>query len=79
VVTTGTRKNVLTIPKAAVKREGKKAFTVMQVDGKLVDRPIELGWRDDKVIQVVSGLADGDQVGIPNKPITKKRRGRRPR
>jgi HlyD family secretion protein len=79
VATTGTRKNVLTIPKAAVKREGKKTFTVMQVDGKLVDRPIELGWRDDKVIEVVSGLADGDQVGIPNKPITKKRRGRRPR
>jgi len=79
VATTGTRKNVLTIPKAAVKREGKETYTVMQVDGKLVDRPIELGWRDDKVIQVVSGLEDGDQVGIPNKPITKKRRGRRPR
>ena len=79
VATTGTRKNVLTIPKAAVKREGKTTFTVMAVDGKLVDRPIELGWRDDKVIEVVSGLADGDQVGIPNKPITKKRRGRRSR
>ena len=63
----------------AVKRDGKKTFTVMQVDSKLVDRPIELGWRDDKVIEVVFGLADGDQVGIPNKPITKKRKGRRPR
>jgi HlyD family secretion protein len=79
VVTTGTRKNVLTIPKAAVKRQGKKTFTVMQVEGKLVDKPIELGWRDDKVIEVISGLADGDQVGIPNKPIMKKKRGRRRR
>jgi len=79
VVTTGTRKNVLTIPKAAVKRQGKKTFTVMQVDGKLVDKPIELGWRDDKVIEVISGLDDGDQVGIPNKPIAKKKRGRRRR
>ena len=79
VVTTGTRKNVLTIPKAAVKREGKNTFTVMQVDGQLEDRPIELGWRDDKVIEVISGLEDGDQVGIPDKPITKKRSGRRPR
>ena len=79
VVTTGTRKNVLTIPKSAVKRKGKKTFTVMQVDGKLVDKPIELGWRDDKVIEVISGLAEGDQVGIPNKPITKKKRGRRRR
>ena len=79
VVTTGTRKNVLTIPKSAVKRKGKKTFTVMQVDGKLVDKPIELGWRDDKVIEVISGLDEGDQVGIPNKPITKKKRGRRRR
>ena len=79
VVTTGTRKNVLTIPKSAVKRKGKKTFTVMQVDGKLVDKSIELGWRDDKVIEVISGLAEGDQVGIPNKPITKKKRGRRRR
>ena len=79
VVTTGTRKNVLTIPKSAVKRKGKKTFTVMQVDGKLVDKSIELGWRDDKIIEVISGLAEGDQVGIPNKPITKKKRGRRRR
>ena len=79
VVTTGTRKNVLTIPKSAVKRKGKKTFTVMQVDGKLVDKSIELGWRDDKVIEVISGLAEGDQVGIPNKPIMKKKRGRRRR
>ena len=79
VVTTGTRKNVLTIPKAAVKREGKKTFTVMNVDGKLVDRAVELGWRDGKVIEVISGLKEGEQVGIPNKPISnkKKRRQRR--
>ena len=34
---------------------------------------------DDKVIELISGLAEGDQVGIPNKPITKKKRGRRRR
>ena len=79
VVTTGTRKNVLTIPKAAVKREGKKTFTVMNVDGKLVDRAIELGWRDGKVIEVISGLKKDEQVGIPNKPISNKKKRRRRR
>lgn len=79
VVTTGTRKNVLTIPKAAVKRDGKKTFTVMQADGKLVDRPIELGWRDGKVIEVISGLKAEDRVGIPKKPISKKKKRRRRR
>ena len=79
VVTTGTRKNVLTIPKAAVKREGKKIFTVMHVDEQLVDRAIELGWRDGKVIEVISGLKEGEQVGTPNKPISKKKKRRRRR
>ena len=79
VVTTGTRKNVLTIPKAAVKREGKKTFTAMNVDGKLVDRAIELGWRDGKVIEVISGLKKDEQVGIPNKPISNKKKRRRRR
>ena len=79
VETTGTRKNVLTIPKSAVKREGKKTFTVMNVDGKLVDRAIELGWRDGKVIEVISGLKKDEQVGIPNKPISNKKKRRRRR
>ncbi|MBT3366262.1 MAG: efflux RND transporter periplasmic adaptor subunit [Nitrospina sp.] len=78
VVTTGTRKKVVTLPKEAVKREGKKTFVVTQNDGKLKDIPIELGWRDGGRIEVTSGLNEGDEVGIPNKPLKKKRRGRRP-
>ena len=78
VITTGTKKNALTIPKSAVKREGKKTFTVMEINGKLIDRSIELGWRDGKVIEVKSGLKDGERFGIPNKIIsTKKKRRRR--
>lgn len=79
VVTTGTRKEVLTITKEAVKRKGKETFVVMQVDGGLEDKPVELGWRDGGRIEVVKGLADGDEVGIPDKPLEKKREGRRPR
>jgi RND family efflux transporter MFP subunit len=78
VVTTGTRKNVLTLPKSAIKREGKKTFVVMQANDGLEDKSIELGWRDGGKIEVISGLKDEDQVGIPNKSSKKKRRGRRP-
>ncbi|MBT5549890.1 MAG: efflux RND transporter periplasmic adaptor subunit [Nitrospina sp.] len=77
VVTTGTRKNVLTLPKEAVKREGKKTFVVMQENGGLKDKPVELGWRDGGRIEVVSGLKEGDEVGLPNKPLKRKRKGRR--
>ena len=76
VLTTGTRKNVLALPKEAVKREGKKTFVVMQANGGLEDKPVELGWRDGSNIEVVSGLSEGDQVGIPDKPLKKKGRGR---
>jgi len=79
VITTGTRKNVITIPKSAIKRSGKKTFTVMENDGKLIDRSVVLGWRDGKIIEVVSGLDEGEQVGIPKKPISKKKKRRRRR
>jgi multidrug efflux pump subunit AcrA (membrane-fusion protein) len=78
VITTGTRKNVLTLPKGAVKREGKKTFVVMQVNGELEDKPVELGWRDSGQIEVVSGLNEGALIGIPNKLLKKRRKGRRP-
>ncbi|MBC8288551.1 MAG: efflux RND transporter periplasmic adaptor subunit [Nitrospinae bacterium] len=79
VVTTGTRKKVLTLPKEAIKREGKKTFVVMQENGGLEDKPVELGWRDGGNIEVLSGLNEGDQVGIPDKPLGGKQDGRRRR
>ena len=79
VITTGTRKKVLTLPKEAIKRKGKKTFIVMKSGGGLEDKSVELGWRDGGKIEVVSGLNDGDEVGILDKPIDKKRKGRRRR
>ena len=79
VVTTGTRKSVLTLPKEAIKRENKKTFVVMQISDGLKDEPVELGWRDGGKVEVLSGLNEGDQVGIPDKPLGKKRKSRRRR
>ena len=79
VITTGTRKKVLTLPKEAIKRKGKKTFIVMKSGGGLEDKSVELGWRDGGKIEVVSGLNDGDEVGVLDKRIDKKRKGRRRR
>ena len=79
VITTGTRKKVLTLPKEAIKRKGKKTFIVMKSGDGLEDKSVELGWRDGGKIEVVSGLNDGDEVGVLDKPIDKKRKGRRRR
>ena len=78
VVTTGVHENVLVIPRGAVKRSGKKSFAVMKTEIALSEKSIELGWRDGDAQEVVSGLSDGDQVGILIKP-KKKKRGRRRR
>jgi len=78
VVTTGVHENVLVVPRGAVKRSGKKSFAVMKMEVTLSEKLIELGWRDGDAQEVVSGLSDGDQVGILIKP-KKKKRGRRRR
>jgi len=78
VVTTGVHENVLVVPRGAVKRSGKKSFAVMKTEIALSEKSIELGWRDGDAQEVVSGLSDGDQVGILIKP-KKKKRGRRRR
>ena len=78
IVTTGIHENVLVIARGAVKRLGKKSFAVMKIRGALLEKPIELGWRDGDLQEVVSGLNDGEEVGILIKP-KKKKRGRRRR
>ena len=77
VVTTGVHENVLVVPRGAVKRSGKKSFAVMKMEVALSEKLIELGWRDGDAQEVISGLNDGDEVGILIKPKKKKRDRRR--
>ena len=77
VVTTDVHEDVLTIPRGAVKRSGKKSFAVMKTEIALLEKSIELGWRDGDAQEVISGLNDGAEVGILIKPKKKKRDRRR--
>lgn len=79
VVTTDTRKNVLTIPKGAVKKMGKKSFTIVKLGNNVIEEPISTGWRDGGFIEIVSGLKENDLVGIPIKAKGGERSGKRPR
>jgi HlyD family secretion protein len=79
VVTTNTRKNVLAIPKEAVKKRGKESFAIVKMNSKLIEEPIAVGWRDGGFIEVVTGLKENDQVGIPIKSKGDKRGGKRRR
>lgn len=79
VITTGIRRNVLTIPKKAVKRSKKKSFVIVRENEMLAERTVKTGWRDEKILQILSGLEEGEEVGVPKKPKAgkKKKRGRR--
>jgi RND family efflux transporter MFP subunit len=55
--------NVLTIPRSAVIKNGNQV-TVLVVDGqnRVESRKVQLGLQDSNLVQVKTGLADGDRV-----------------
>jgi HlyD family secretion protein len=63
--------NVLTIPKAAVRRDGAIGVFLLQKDNTLKWQPIATGASDALRVEVVSGLADGDAVAEPTDQILK--------
>jgi len=62
------RKNVLTIPLQSVERNGNDA-TVLSVNPENVieERHVKLGIENNTMVEVLSGLSDGDQIVIGNR------------
>lgn len=60
-VETGRRERALVLPLAAL-REGDTAWVVQ--DGRLQSRPLRLGLRTLQAVEVLQGLADGEQVAL---------------
>jgi HlyD family secretion protein len=64
------RTNALSLPAAAVRSEGEKSLVklvVVAADGSrtVEDREVQVGLRTDDTVEIVSGLAEGDQVVMP--------------
>lgn len=65
--------NVLTIPSGAIKTMGDKNFVeVMSVSGAIERREVEIGITDDTLIEIKSGLSEGDKVVTNVAGTTKK-------
>jgi RND family efflux transporter MFP subunit len=62
------RKTVLTVPIQAVQREESGA-SVFMVDreGRVQERPVKLGAEGNDLVEILSGLSEGDQVVIGNR------------
>ena len=79
IITTNKKKGVLAIPKKAVKRKGKKKFIAVKAGKRVIEKAVNTGWRDGKYMEILSGVKEGDFIGIPVKPPPGKNKKRRRR
>jgi HlyD family secretion protein len=61
-ITLDQRKDALTLPAAAVLRQGKDAFCFRLINGKAAQTPIQLGLKVGDDFEVTNGLSDNDAV-----------------
>lgn len=57
-----TLEGVLTLPPKAVREKDGRTYCHVWLDGAPVERDIRIGARNDEMVQIVSGLAAGEQV-----------------
>jgi RND family efflux transporter MFP subunit len=61
--------NVMVLPIQAVSAGEKPTVWVVDKTGALQERPVELGMKTDKDVEVVNGVAQGDQVVIGSRSV----------
>ena len=59
-----TQKNVLAIPRKAVRNEGGEKFVTVLEGGKPQKRRITVGWKNDNFYEVTGGLKEGEKIEI---------------
>lgn len=59
-----TRKNVLSVPKSAIRKYLDSTTVQMMVDGRKVQRDVQIGLETNLDVEIVSGLAEGDEIII---------------
>jgi macrolide-specific efflux system membrane fusion protein len=59
-----TREDVLTVPRGAIRRDRGKYLVHVEQDGRIEERVVEVGWRDDAYTEILSGVTEGETVLI---------------
>jgi len=64
-VNVGESKNTLVIPLSAVKESKGQQYVQVMVNGQAQSKPVKLGLSSDDKVEILSGLAEGEQVMLP--------------
>jgi RND family efflux transporter MFP subunit len=64
VIQTDKRENVLAVPREAIKKVKEKNLVEVLVDDLIQEREVEIGLRGDTLVEIVSGLEEGEKVII---------------
>lgn len=64
-INTAVRDNVLVIPQSALRTVGKRTFVTVDANGKQQQREIQTGLRANGMVEVASGLKEGERVVVP--------------
>ncbi|MBS1701382.1 MAG: efflux RND transporter periplasmic adaptor subunit [Armatimonadetes bacterium] len=67
----GTRTKAVAVPKTALVTEDRKSFVFVKVDGKFEKREIEIGRTDDTLVEVRSGLKEGEEIAVEGEFVLK--------
>lgn len=77
------REDVLTLPREAVKSAGDDPYVLVREEssGQPIRRPVQTGLSNGRIVEIVSGLEEGDTVLVPNRQYSlpeERRRGSNP-
>ena len=58
------REQVLTAPRATIKRNSGRQYVVLQRNGEWIERDVRTGWRSDTSVEFLSGVREGDVLEL---------------
>jgi len=64
VLTTGDSRGIVSVPLTAIEEDGQDRFLYVEQSGGFVRRPIQVGITSEGVVEVVSGLRQGERVVV---------------
>jgi len=58
------REQVLTAPRATIKRSTGRQYVVVQRGGEWLEQDVRTGWRSDTAVEFLSGVREGDVLDL---------------